>query len=77
MRKALLQCFLDQPARVFGVQDLCEAFQKYYDLSAFQRELDLLYPQPRYVHNVRSHVAKLKEAGEITRWGRDQYQLSN
>ena len=68
LRKALLQCFRDEPGRVFGIQNVCGAVRKYYRFSAFQEELDPIHPQPRFAHEVRSDIVRL---------GRDQYPLAN
>ena len=76
MREAILQCFRDEPGRVFRIEDLCVAVEKYYEISTFRKELDPLHPQQRYRHAIRSIVARLKQTDEIARLSRDQYQLS-
>jgi len=79
LRSALLKCFEDEPNRIFSIQDLCSAVQKYYAFTDFQRELDPKHPQPRYEHQIRSRINKLKgeHIGEriINRLDRDQYKL--
>ena len=76
LREALLQCFQDKPRRIFGIQDLCDAVQKYYEFSSFQRELDPRHPQPRYEHEIRSQTNRLKQSGYILRLDRNQYRLA-
>ena len=71
---AILQCFLDEPERVFGIRELCAAVRKYYQFTPFQEELDPRHPQPRYEHQIRSNVAKAKKLGYIVRLGRSQYR---
>lgn len=74
LRIALLQCFNDEPNTVFGIRDLCAKVQKYYTFTPFQMELDPKHPQPRYEHEVRSQINKLK--GKIIRLGHNQYKLA-
>ena len=76
LKTALLQCFKDEPNVIFGIQDLCRKVQKYYTFSDFQRELDPRHPQPRYEHEIRSIVAKLKTQRLIRHLKRNQYKLS-
>ena len=76
LKNALLQCFEDEPNTIFGIQDLCRKVQKYYTFSDFQRELDPRHPQPRYEHEIRSLVNKLKTERLIRRLNRNQYRLS-
>lgn len=76
LREALLMCFKNQPNRIFGIQDLCAAVQKYYTFTAFQKEDDPKYPQPRYHHEIRSLVARLKKERLINHLDRDQYKLA-
>ena len=76
LKNALLLCFKDEPRVIFGIQDLCDKVQKYYTFSNFQKELDPKHPQPRYEHEIRSRVNKLREERRIIRIGRNQYKLS-
>ncbi len=76
LREALVKCLEAEPYRIFGIQDLCEVVQRYYELSDFQKELDPKYPQPRYVHEIRSLIAKLKKERYIDHLGRNQYRLA-
>lgn len=73
IKNALCLCFLEEPLRIFEMHDLYEAFQQYYELSDFQRELSPKYPQPRYCNDVRSEVAKLVKVGYVVRVGQNQY----
>jgi len=72
LRTALLRCFQDHPQRVFGIQDLCEAVEEYYELTSFQRQLDPRYPQPRYHHQVRRRVKDLVVQEYVVRLGRNR-----
>jgi hypothetical protein len=76
LKDALQKCFEDEPDRVFGIQDLCNKVQKYYTFSNFQKQLDTRYPQPRYEHEIRSQVNKLKKEGLIIYIARDSYKLT-
>ena len=73
---ALLICFRDEPNHIFNIQELCAKVQKYYFLTEFQMEFDPKYPQPRYVHEVRSIINKLKREHKIIYLARNQYRLS-
>ncbi len=73
---ALQQCFDGDPARVFGVQDLCRSARRYYPVSPFQEEPDPLHGQSRYAHSVRSNLNRLKRQGTIVRLGRDEWRLA-
>jgi len=75
LRLALLKCFEDQPKRVFGIQDLCSAVRKYYKFSPFQEALDPRHPQPRYEHEIRSQVNRLRKEGIVLRFGWNQYRF--
>ncbi len=77
LREALLRCFRDEPCRIFRIHDLCEMVQKYYQFSEFQQELDPRHPQPRYEHEVRSQVNKLRRQGHIERLGWNRYHLAS
>ncbi len=72
---SLLKCFEDEPNRIFAIQELCLAVQKYYTFSDFQKEPDPKHPQLRYEHEVRSQIAKLKKQRLITRLDRNKYKL--
>ena len=74
LRNAIVQCFMNEPERVFGIQELCNAARKYYEVSPFQEELDPRHPQPRYDHEIRSEVAKIRALGYIIRFGRNRYR---
>jgi len=76
LKDALLQCFKDEPNTIFGIQDLCRKVQRYYAFSDFQRELDPRHPQPRYEHEIRSLVAKLKKKRLINHLNKNQYRLA-
>ena len=76
LRNALLKCFEGAPNRTFGIQDLCQAVRKYYTFSDFQEELDPNYPQPRYEHEIRSQVARLKKQHVIIYVSRNEYKLA-
>ena len=76
LREALLRCFENEPNRKFGIQDLCSAVKKYYTFTEFQMENDPKYPQPRYHHEIRSLVARLKKEHVIDYLDRDQYKLA-
>ena len=75
LRTALQQCFENEPTKIFGIQDLCNSVEKYYSFSEFQRQLDPQYPQPRYEHEIRSLVAKLKKDKVIEHIKHNQYRL--
>ena len=75
LREALVRCFKAEPYRIFGIQDLCKAVQRYYEFSDFQRELDPKHPQPRYEHEIRSRIARLKKERHIDHLGYNQYRL--
>ena len=77
LREALLLCFRDEPQRIFGIQDLCLAVRRYYEVTPFQEELDPLHAQPRIDHEVRSQLARIKKQGHIERLGHNQYRLSS
>ncbi|MBF8266950.1 MAG: hypothetical protein HW388_458 [Dehalococcoidia bacterium] len=76
LREALLRCFQNEPDRIFGIQDLCQVVQKYYEFTPFQFELDPRHPQPRYEHEVRSQTNRLRRDGYISRLSRNQYRYS-
>jgi hypothetical protein len=76
LKKALLKCFEDEPKNIFGIQELCAKVQTYYPLSEFQMELDPKYPQPRYEHEVRSQISRLKTEHKIVYPARNQYKLA-
>lgn len=76
LHEALVRCFEDEPYRIFGIQDLCEVVQRYYDFSEFQKELDPKHPQPRYEHEIRSLIARLTKERHVDRLGRNQYRLA-
>jgi hypothetical protein len=75
LKAALRKCFEDEPSRIFGIQDLCSAVQRYYFFSNFQKQLDPKHPQRRYEHEVRSLVNKLKAEHVIVHLARNQYKL--
>ena len=76
LKSALLQCFKDEPNSIFGIQDLCTKVQKYYTFTEFQMQFDPRHPQPRYEHEVRSLISKLKTEHEIVYLVRNQYKLA-
>ncbi len=76
LKDALRKCFEDEPSNIFGIYDLCSKVQKYYTFSDFQRQLDPKHPQPRYEHEIRSRINKLKKERLIVRLARDQYKLA-
>jgi hypothetical protein len=76
LREALLRCFQNEPNRIFGIQDLCAAVQKYYTFTEFQKADDPKHPQPRYAHEIRSQIARLKKERIIDYLNRDQYKLA-
>lgn len=76
LREALLRCFRDEPSTVFGIRDLCHKVQRYYRFSEFQRDLDPKHPQPRYEHEIRSNINRLKKGRVIVRLGFNRYRLS-
>ena len=76
LRNALIKCFENEPNRIFSIQNLCSVVQQYYTFTNFQKELDLNHPQPRYEHEVRSRIAKLKKERIIIRLVRNQYKLA-
>lgn len=76
LKEALRKCFEDEPHNIFGIQDLCSKVQKYYIFSDFQRKLDPKHPQPRYEHEIRSTVNRLKKEHLIIRLAWDQYKLA-
>ena len=76
LKDALRKCFEDEPSNIFSVQDLCSDVQKYYTFSDFQRQLDPKHPQPRYEHEIRSRVNKLKRERLIVQLARNQYKLA-
>lgn len=76
LKDALLRCFRDEPNDIFSIQDLCSKVQEYYTFSDFQRELDPNHPQPRYEHEIRSLVNKLKREHVIARLAWNQYKLA-
>jgi hypothetical protein len=76
LHEALVRCFEDEPYRIFGIQDLCDVVQQYYDFSEFQKELDPKHPQPRYEHEIRSLIARLTKERHVDRLGRNQYRLA-
>ena len=75
LQRALLQCFIDNPGRVFGIQDLVDAVQLHYDFTDFQEQNEPVYGQPRYRDQIRSATNRLKQARQIERLGRDRYRL--
>ncbi len=75
LESALLKCFEDEPNSIFGIQELCAKVQKYYTFTEFQMELDPKHPQPRYEHEVRSQINKLKKERKIIRLAHNQYKL--
>ena len=75
LKNALLKCFEDEPNNIFGIQELCAKVQKYYTFTDFQMQLDPKYPQPRYKHEVRSLISKLKTEHKIIYLARNQYKL--
>lgn len=75
--EALLMCFRAEPQRIFGIQDLCLAVRRYYEVTSFQEEPDPLHGQSRIAHEVRSQVARIKRRGHIEYLGRNQYRLSS
>ena len=76
LKDALRKCFEDEPSNLFSIQDLCSNVQKYYTFSDFQKQLDPKHPQPRYEHEIRSRVNKLKGEHLIVRLARNQYKLA-
>lgn len=76
LKSALQRCFEDEPNRIFGIQDLCYAVQKYYTFSPYQKEVDPKYPQPRYEHEIRSLINKLKAEKVIIYISRNKYKLT-
>ena len=76
LKDALKKCFEDEPNSIFGIQDLCIKVQKHYTFSDFQREPDPKHPQPRYEHEIRSIINRLKKEHFIVRLGFNQYKLS-
>jgi len=76
LKNSLLKCFEDEPDRSFNIQELCTKVQKYYSFTEFQRELDPRHPQPRYEHEVRSNINRLKREHRIVYLARNQYRLA-
>jgi len=76
LRAALERVFLDQPGRVFGVQDVCQVARQYYEVTAFQEEPDGRWGQSRYAHEVRSTLSKLKRRGIVVSLGYNRWQLN-
>lgn len=76
LKSALLKCFEYEPNSIFGIQELCAKVQKYYTFTEFQMELDPKHPQPRYEHEVRSLISKLKKEHKIIYLARNQYRLA-
>lgn len=76
LKSALIKCFEDEPNNIFSIRDLCVTVQKYYTFSDFQMQLDLKYPQPRYEHEIRSRINKLKKERVIRRVAYNQYKLA-
>jgi len=76
LKSALLKCFEDEPKNIFGIQELCAKVQKYYTFTEFQMELDPKHPQPRYEHEVKSRISKLKTERKIVYLARNQSKLA-
>lgn len=76
LKSALLQCFKDEPNSIFGIQDLCAKVQKDYTFTEFQMQKDPNHPQPRYEHEVRSLINRLKKEHRIVYLARNQYKLA-
>ena len=76
LKDALRKCFENEPSKIFSIQDLCSNVQKYYTFSDFQRQLDPKHPQPRYEHEIRSRVNKLRRERFIVRLAWNQYKLA-
>lgn len=76
LRAALERVFLDQPGRVFGVQDLCQAARQYYEVTAFQEEPDRRWGQSLYAHEVRSTLGKLKRGSVVVSLGYNRWKLN-
>ena len=76
LKSALLKCFEDEPKNIFGIQELCAKVQKYYTFTEFQMELDPKHPQPRYEHEVRCQINRLKTERKIVYLARNQYKLA-
>ncbi|MBI2165754.1 MAG: hypothetical protein HYU29_05055 [Chloroflexi bacterium] len=77
LRDAVFQLFWDMPTEVWSVEGICEGVQELYKFSPFQKSKDLKYPQPRSRHEVRSHLARLKNDGKIERLARNQCRLAS
>ena len=76
MENALINLFKDNPNKKFAVQNVYFDFQKYYNLSDYQKDDDLKYPQARYKHEIRSFLARLVKKGIIKRLMRGYYIYS-
>ena len=73
MERALIKVFENNPYKEFTMEEIRFEFQKNYNLSNYQKEDDLTYPQPRWHHEIRSILAKLVKKGIIKRLKRNCY----
>lgn len=77
MERALIKIFEDNLDREFTMEEILFEFQKYYELSDYQKEDDPTYPQPRWHHEIRSILAKLIKKGIVKRLRRNCYKYKN
>lgn len=76
MEQALIKVFKNNPNRQFSLEEIRFEFQNYYNLSDYQKEDDLKYPQPRWHHEIRSILNKLVKRGIVKRLRRNCYIYS-
>ena len=73
LKNALIKLFSDNKGKIFSVQDIYNQFHNYYDLSEYQLEDDVKYPQARFKHEIRSILAKLVREQLVAKPERNQY----
>ena len=73
MEQVLIKVFRNKTNREFTMEDIRFEFQNYYELSDYQKENNSKYLQPRWHHEIRSIIAKLKKRGIVIHKKRNCY----
>jgi len=77
MEAAIMKIFINDPTKIFEIQEIYANIENHYKLSDFQKKFDPKHPAPRYHHEIRSIIRRLEKQGKITKLKRNQRKLAN
>ncbi len=75
LREALIT-LLNSEDRIFDLQEIYMKIEDFYNVTEYQRDIDLKYPRPRIQHEIRSHLANLVDQKIILNPSRAKYCIN-